>query len=152
MSRQRYDGNADQLHAILEPFVVSASWLHYVEKVNLAVKPSILIAHKALFQQLTSLCPNLAFTQAVVTEVFKRLLREKAFPSLAATVDADDWVETMTKRFRCACRHIARNRCRKPPPKWLQHLDGMGAASSGPGEGQAGEDAGSSAGQQEPRR
>jgi hypothetical protein len=134
MARPRFDGDAEQLYVVLEPFVISATWLHYVEKVNHAVKPSILIAHKAMIRACTSLAPNLSFTQTLVKEVFDRLQQTKAFPCLATPEQKEDWVETMTKRFRCACRHIMRERARKPPPRWLEHIDGAMAASSAGGD------------------
>jgi hypothetical protein len=144
MSRSRFDGGAEELYEVLAPFVVHVSWLHYVEKVNHPVQPAILIAHKALFAACMSIAPNLAFTQTVVKEVFTRLVHERAFPTITTPTQTEDWIDTMTKRFRCACRHIASNRVRKSPPQWLRHFGGM-AAISDSHEGQAGEAASGSA-------
>ena len=79
MTRARFDEGFQCLHEVLTPFVNSAGWLHYVEKPEQPVKAPILIAHKALLRACTKICPNLAFTKSVVTQVFQQLLKEKAW-------------------------------------------------------------------------
>ena len=130
MTRARFDEGFECLHEVLTPFVNSVGWLHYVEKPEHPIKAPILIAHKDLLKACTKICPNLAFTKSVVTQVFQQLLKEKAFPELATKEAAEDWVDTMVNRFRSACRHCAQSRLKKPPPKWLQHIDGMAAAGA----------------------
>jgi hypothetical protein len=122
-ARARYKGSLDDLHAAIAPFVVSPGWLMYQEKPKDPVKPEILVAQKFLLRSLTSVCKNLSFSKKQLDHVFERLLKEKSFKELNDKESQEDWVETMSKRARMACRHLAQARIRKPPPRWLAHID-----------------------------
>jgi hypothetical protein len=103
--------------------VTSESFLYYPEKPSDPVKPDTLVAHKYLVRALTDVCPNLSFGKKQLEAVFAEIAGVKRFKALNTKELAEDWVETMSKRIQIACRHVAQARLRKPPPKWLAHID-----------------------------
>jgi hypothetical protein len=138
MSRHRFQGEPAELHEVLGPFVRSADWLHYAEKASDPIKPEILVAHGAMLRAVTKLCPNMAFTPSVVTQAFEQLAEKKDFQVLSTPAIREDWVDTITKRFRTACRHLSQSRLKRPRPRWLQLVDDMEDASAGPESEDAG--------------
>ena len=82
-------------------------------------------------QTLTKLAPNLAFKRETVEQAFQMLADARKFDALSDPDDKEDWVETMSRRLRSACRHVAQARVKKPPPKWLRRIDVDMAANPG---------------------
>jgi hypothetical protein len=138
MSRHRFQGEPAELQEVLGPFVRSAGWLHYAEKASDPIKPEVLVAHGAMLRACTQLCPNMAFTSSLVTEAFEQLADTKCFEVLGTPEARRDWIETITKRFRTACRHLSQSRLKRPRPRWVQLVDGMEDTSVGPGSEDAG--------------
>jgi len=123
-TRDRFQGSQEELFETLQPFVKHAGWFKYLEKPSQPVNSAILVSHKVMIRAVTAICPNLAFTVTLLTAVFRQLADDAAFDSLQTEADKMDWAETMTKRFKTACRHVAQSRLKKPRPKWLMHIDG----------------------------
>jgi hypothetical protein len=112
------------LSSTLRQFATSVTFFKYGEKLSAPVDSSVLVAHKAMVRSLTALSPNLSFTKKTMTAAFQQLGEEAKFPALNTNALLDDWVTTMTARVRLACRHVAKARAHRPPPAWLQHIDG----------------------------
>ena len=129
--RPRYDGCADGLADALRPFANSVGFFKYGEKPNASVESSILVAHKLMIRELTKLSANLAFKKESLQTALQKLAAEKRFEALSSQVALEDWVETMDARIRIACRHVAKARIQKHPPRWLLHIDGMAAVAGG---------------------
>jgi hypothetical protein len=112
------------LSSTLRQFVKAPGWFKYGEQPSSPVDSSVLVAHKELFKSLTELAPNLSFTKADVQAAFRQLGEEANFPALNTDALLIDWITTMTTRLRLACRHISKARTHRPPPSWLEHIDG----------------------------
>jgi len=118
-ARPRYNGSAEDLLEGLRPYVTSAAWFQYQEKLSDPIRPDILVAHKHLVRTLTELSPNMSFASGQLKQVLTMIMRERCFEELQDDDSCDDWVQTCSKRIQTACRHIAQARLRKPPPRWL---------------------------------
>ena len=90
-----------------------------------------------MFRELTKLCANLAFKKGCLGAACLKVAHEIKFEELSAEEVLKDWVRTMDARLRIACRHVAKARIQKFPPRWLQHIDGAGMAARAD-RGQAG--------------
>ena len=124
MHRPRYLGSDEKLLTTLRPFVTSVSFFKYGENHRSKVQAEVLVAHAPLFRELTKLSANLAFKKASLQAVFLKLANENQFPALSTQTLIEDWLTTMDKRVRIACRHVAKARIQDRPPRWLQHIDG----------------------------
>ena len=79
-TRNRYNGEVGELHAVLVPFVTNVGWLRYQESATEKIIPEILVvAHKSLIQALTRLCTKLSFSKNESEAVFRRLEQEYMF-------------------------------------------------------------------------
>jgi hypothetical protein len=134
-TRNRFDGSKDELQSVLSPFVVHSSWLLYPEKANDKCRPDILVDHKLMLTALTKLCANLSFGKKAIESAFQGLREEKQFQEISDPDFGDDWVQTMCRRLHMACRHLAQARLRKPVPKWVLLIDGVGSMSQASGSG-----------------
>ena len=144
MQRPRYDGCADSIADALRPFVNSVRFFKYGEKANAPVESSILVAHKLMIGELSKLSANLAFKKESLQTALQKLAAEKRFEALSSQAASEDWVQTMEARIRIACRHVAKARVQKHPPRWLQDFDGLAmAAVAGGRHGAESQDSGS---------
>ena len=114
---------------VLRPHVKHVKWLRYNEKPTDKALPDALVAHQALMRQLTGLCKNLSFKKEQVEEAFNKIMLENDFEALSSPELQTDWVETMAKRVRLMCRHLAQARIRKPCPKWVLLIDSCAPAA-----------------------
>jgi hypothetical protein len=121
--RPRYRGTLDDLRAAIKPFIVSPGWLLYQEKFNDKVLPDTLVAHKIFIRRMSNLCPNLSFTKAQLEAAFRLLVVDTGFDRRLSEEERCDWVDTSVKRLRVAFRHVSQARIRRPPPRWLAHID-----------------------------
>ena len=141
-SRPRYDGSLDALRDAISPFVVSPGWLMYQEKLADKTLPDVLVAHRLFLRCMTDLCQNLSFGKAQLEHVFNKLSATR-FKEVLTEEQSEDWVQTSCKRLQTAFRHVSQARRRKPPPRWLAHIDigesfpesSMSQLSSVPGAG-----------------
>jgi hypothetical protein len=123
-ARQRYDGAASGLAEVLLPFVLSPAWLKYGVAPKDPIKSTVLVAHGEMIRAVTKLCPNLAFKKQTILDALGHVAKVKAFKELEQQDELNDWLETMLARLRLVYRHISHSRCKKPPPAWLQLIDG----------------------------
>ena len=129
MRRSRYEGSEDRLVTVLKPFVTRVTFFKYGETLGCQVKPEVLVAHAPLFRELTQVCANLAFKKGCLGAACLKIAHESKFEELSTEGRVTDWVQTMDVRLRIACRHVAKARIQKVPPRWLQHIDGAGMAA-----------------------
>jgi hypothetical protein len=124
-SRKRFEGDHEELLETLRPFVKHVGWLQYGDKPSFPVNSAILVGHKIMIRAITAICPNLAFTDTQCIAAFRQLA-DSGFTQLHNDDLKEDWAQTMTKRFKIVCRHVAQSRVKKV--KWLAHIDGPMAA------------------------
>ena len=125
MARTRFPGGSEDLVTILSPHVRSLFWLKYSEADNVSEAVTDLTAickHNGLLKELQKICPNLAFGKNTVFAAFQSINEMKSKTDKRWLIgDAfDEWVPTMTKRFRNLCRSAQQGILKKPPPSWVK--------------------------------
>eukprot|EP00969_Alexandrium_andersonii_P062842 2767593-Alexandrium_andersonii.AAC.1 len=110
-TRQRADIEPELIADVLRPYVRSATWFRYAERLDAPLRADVLCAHRRWILQLRGLQANLSFTQAALVKVFHSLCR----PEWALTREqTEDWAKTMAKRVRAACRHVQQSSIKRP--------------------------------------
>ena len=125
-ARVRYNGGADALAGILQPFMTSMSWLSYGEGAKAPVVVATLVRHKKLLMQLTELMLSLSFKKcdlaAGVTKA--RAAASPSWPHALRDHEIRHWDEVMQKRLQAMCRHVSQARVGKR--SWLDRLVAVG--------------------------
>lgn len=120
-NRTRFTSTPDDLLEIVRPFVRHAAWLRYdeAEEVRKAkVIPKAILAHAPMLKELIQVQKNLSFTKSATMKMFATILNESTFD----IDDRDDWVKTMSKRFRCLCHATHSATMRGRSPAWAAEL------------------------------
>ena len=120
--RARFAGDVEALSAALLPFVTSVTWLSYDESPHPKVNQKAILAHAEAVRACIAVQDNLAFRRRTMDDVFSQIIKEVPFQAQLDEEQTQDWIVTMSRRFRNLLRHCQQGRVKRA--SWVVKLFG----------------------------
>ena len=122
--RSRFDSHIDVVVQKLVEVVDTPGFLQYCEKSGDVLQRAALIRSREVFVALRDCQYNLSFAKTQMQGISSGLADKTNKFSLPDPASRADWIETMERRVRAACRHVAQARLKNPRCSWLRQLFG----------------------------
>ncbi len=118
--RTRFSSDGQGVAGGLVGLIDTHNFLPYSERLTDNINRAGILRNKALFQCLRDSQSNLSFSQTAMEGILRTVASKSPVLHFKTEADASDWVVTMARRTRAACRHIEQARVKKPEVRMVE--------------------------------
>jgi hypothetical protein len=104
----------------------SSSTIKYPESSQPELNVGLLMKQAQMLRKLKAAQSNMCFKTLDIKSALRLLLQRKKELWYLSPHQEDDYVETVTKRIRNMCWHVAQAQVQRNPPSWLEYLFQVG--------------------------
>jgi hypothetical protein len=104
----------------------SSSTIKYPESSQPELNVGLLMKQAQMLRKLKAAQSNMCFKTLDIKSALRLLLQRKKELWYLSPHQEDDYVETVTKRIRNMCWHVATAQVQRNPPSWLEYLFQVG--------------------------